>query len=276
MKKDIRMIALDLDGTLLTDKKEILPYTKEVLKKVIDQGVMVLIASGRPLAAIDAELAAFPEMRYALTSNGSRIDDVKENRLLLEKSLSMEKTLEVIEKVKTYDLVCEVFANGKGYQSARDLDRIHEFFDTPEMVAYIRRTRTAVEDVREIASRADMHVEKVHLIFNDLDMRKEVKTILAGIEGVGVTGAFPNTIEAHCEGVSKGNGLIELGKMLGIDREQIMVCGDGLNDYEMIEKCGFGVAMENGNPKVKAIADYVTASNNEDGVGKAIAKFVLK
>ena len=70
--------------------------------------------------------------------------------------------------------------------------------------------------------------------------------------------------------------LIELGKMLGIDKEQIMVCGDGLNDYEMIEKCGFGVAMENGNPKVKAIADYVTASNNEDGVGKAVAKFVLK
>ena len=77
MKKDIRMIALDLDGTLLNDKKQITSYTKEVLKKAMAQGVLVLIATGRPFTAIDEELNAFPEMRYALTSNGARIIDVK-------------------------------------------------------------------------------------------------------------------------------------------------------------------------------------------------------
>ncbi len=276
MKRDIRMIGLDLDGTLLNDKKEITPYTREVLTRAIEQGVVVMIATGRPLTAIDVELAAFPKMRYALTSNGARIVDVKENRTLLESTMSGEKALEVIDKISEFDLVCEVFTDGDGYSSVYNLERIGEFFDTPEMVDYVRRTRVPIEVVRQVAQREGVSIEKVHLIFNDLEARRKVKEIITGIEGVHVTGAFPNTIETLKAGTSKANGLIELGKMLGISREQIMVCGDGLNDYEMIERCGFGVAMENGNPKVKAIADYVTASNNEDGVAKAVEKFVLK
>ena len=153
MKKDIRMIALDLDGTLLNDKKQITSYTKEVLKKAMAQGVLVLIATGRPFTAIDEELNAFPEMRYALTSNGARIIDVKENRILLERTMPGEKALEVIEKIKDFDLVCEVFVEGDGYQSVADLARIHEFFSTPEMVDYVRRTRVPIDDVRNIARR---------------------------------------------------------------------------------------------------------------------------
>lgn len=276
MKRDIRMIGLDLDGTLLNDKKEITPYTRDVLKAAMDQGVHVLIATGRPLTAIDAELQVFPEMRYAVTSNGARIVDVQENRTLFESTMSGEKALEVMDKIKDYDMVCEIFTEGDGYSSIRNLERIGEFFDTPEMVDYVRRTRVPIEDVRQVALREGVSIEKVHLIFNDLDARKKVKEIITGIEGVHVTGAFPNTIETLQAGTSKANGLMELGRILGVSKEQIMVCGDGMNDYEMIEKSGFGVAMSNGSPKVKAIADYVTVSNNEDGVAKAIEKFVLK
>ena len=276
MKRDIRMIGLDLDGTLLNDKKEITPYTREVLKAAMNQGVHVLIATGRPLTAIDAELEMFPEMCYAVTSNGARVVDLKENRTLFESTLSGEKALEVLDKIQEYDMVCEIFTEGDGYSSIPNLERIGDFFDTPEMIDYVRRTRVPIDDVRRVALREGVSIEKVHLIFNDLDARKKVKEIISQIEGVTVTGAFPNTIETLNAGTSKAEGLLKLGRILGIEREQIMVCGDGMNDYEMIEKSGFGVAMANGNPKVKAIADYVTVSNNEDGVAKAIEKFVLK
>ena len=276
MKRDIRMIGLDLDGTLLNDKKEITPYTREVLKAAMNQGVHVLIATGRPLTAIDAELEMFPEMCYAVTSNGARVVDLKENRTLFESTLSGEKALEVLDKIQKYDMVCEIFTEGDGYSSIPNLERIGDFFDTPEMIDYVRRTRVPIDDVRRVALREGVSIEKVHLIFNDLDARKKVKEIISQIEGVTVTGAFPNTIETLNAGTSKAEGLLKLGRILGIEREQIMVCGDGMNDYEMIEKSGFGVAMANGNPKVKAIADYVTVSNNEDGVAKAIEKFVLK
>lgn len=276
MKRDIRMIGLDLDGTLLNDKKEITPYTRDVLKAAIEQGVHVLIATGRPFSAIDAELAVFPEMRYAVTSNGARIVDVKNNQTLFESTMSGAKAVEVLDKIQEYDMVCEIFTEGDGYSSIPNLERIGEFFDTPEMIDYVRRTRVPIDDVRQVALREGVSIEKVHLIFNDLDARKKVKEIISQIEGVTVTGAFPNTIETLNAGTSKAEGLLKLGHILGIEREQIMVCGDGMNDYEMIEKSGFGVAMANGNPKVKAIADYVTVSNNEDGVAKAIEKFVLK
>ena len=93
---------------------------------------------------------------------------------------------------------------------------------------------------------------------------------------LAVTGALANNIEVNARGVNKGNGLLMLGKILGIEKEEIMACGDGLNDLAMLRAVGFGVAMANGNEEVKKYADYVTGSNDEDGVAKAIEKFVLR
>lgn len=84
------MVGLDLDGTLLTDKKELLPYTKDVLRRAVEQGIVVLVATGRPWLGVPEELRNFPGMRYALTSNGARIIDRDENRVIEEQLLSPE------------------------------------------------------------------------------------------------------------------------------------------------------------------------------------------
>lgn len=276
MSKDIRMIGLDLDGTLLNDKKELTPYTREVLTEAIRQGVAVLIATGRPLTAIPEDLLYFPGMRYVVTSNGARIMDIAEEKVLIESTLSIEKTIEILNIVCEYDAIYEVFLNGRGYTIKDRLEKVEEYFGEPGMAEYMRSTRTPVESVHETVQKSGVPADKVHAIFKHMDERKEAIERLKEVEGILTTGAFKNTLEINKEGTSKAEGLIQLGKELGITREQIMACGDGMNDYEMIEKVGFGVAMENGNPRVKEIADYVTVSNEEDGVAKAIQKFVLK
>lgn len=96
-------------------------------------------------------------------------------------------------------------------------------------------------------------------------------------EGVfELVGSLQYNIEINAVGVNKGTGLVNLGKMLGIRREEIMACGDGDNDIAMLKEVGFGVAMANAEEKVKAVADYITESNNDEGAAKAIEKFVLK
>ena len=89
-------------------------------------------------------------------------------------------------------------------------------------------------------------------------------------------GSLKYNIEVNAAGVNKGSGLVELGKRLGIEREEIMAFGDGDNDEPMLREAGFGVAMANAEEKVKATADYITGSNEEDGVAKAIERFVLE
>ncbi len=276
MKHKIKMIGMDLDGTLLADDKKVTAYTREVLLKAIRQGVVVLVATGRPLSAIPEELLTFPGMRYIVTANGAQVLDLQEDVVLEESSLSATTACEVLRILKDYDVMREIFVKGIGYGEREKIERVEDFFETASMRDYIRQTRIPVESLTDTLSELHAGVDKVHAIFNNLEERKEARERILQLDGVVVTGAFGNTLEINKEGTSKAESLIRLGQMLGIEREEIMACGDGMNDYEMIEKVGFGVAMENGNPKVKEIADYVTVSNEEDGVAKAIEKFVLE
>ena len=275
MNHKIKMIGMDLDGTLLTDDKKVTDYTREVLLKAIRQGVVVLVATGRPLSAIPQELLRFPGMRYIVTANGAQVLDLEEDVVLQESSIPATTACEILHILKDYDVMREIFVKGIGYGEREKIERVEHFFETPSMWEYIRTTRIPVESLKDTLCELNAGVDKVHAIFNDLEERKEARERIFQLEDVVVTGAFGNTLEINKEGTSKAESLIRLGEQLGIRREEIMACGDGMNDYEMIEKVGFGVAMENGNPKVKEIADYVTVSNEEDGVAKAIEKFVL-
>ena len=120
------------------------------------------------------------------------------------------------------------------------------------------------------------NLDKVQMLFADMEEREEAWKELER-EGVfEQVGSLQYNIEINAVGVNKGTGLVSLGKMLGIWREEIMACGDGDNDIAMLKEVGFGDAMANAEEKVKAVADYITESNNDEGAAKAIEKFVLK
>lgn len=271
------MIGLDLDGTLLTSEKVLTENTKNVLSAAISQGVEILPATGRPLSGIPKEVLEFPGIRYALTANGARVIDMKDNKVIYENLVPYETAEKLLDIMGKYDTILEVYYDGVGFSSANMLERVGEFFKSPAMANYVRTTRKPVPDVRKMFTEGKRSSDKVQAIFlNDEDKMKAWKEIVDTVPDVEITGALENNIEVNAAGVSKGKTLINLGKYLGIKREEIMACGDGANDTDMLIEAGLGVAMENAVPCVLEAADVITASNDDEGVAKAIEKYVLK
>ena len=118
--------------------------------------------------------------------------------------------------------------------------------------------------------------DKLQILFADMEERLRAWDELSEVRGLELVGSLGYNIEINAAGVNKGTGLVRLGSLLGIRREEIMACGDGDNDALMLKEAGFGVAMANAVDKVKEAADYITLSNDEDGVAEAIEKFVLE
>ena len=132
-----------------------------------------------------------------------------------------------------------------------------------------------MSELDEIIAQENRAMDKVQGLFADMKEREQAWQELKQFDSLELVGSLKYNIEINAAGVNKGKGLLELGEILGISREEIMAFGDGDNDIAMLREVGFGVAMENADEEVKAVADYVTGSNDEDGVAKAIARFVL-
>ncbi|MEE1314317.1 MAG: Cof-type HAD-IIB family hydrolase [Faecalimonas sp.] len=275
MKHKIKMVGLDLDGTLLTTKKELSTYSKAVLEEAIRQGVAVVIATGRPISAIAKDVLAIEGIRYALTSNGARILDMETGEVLVESMLAKSKTEELLRLLEHYDAILEIFIDGVSYVRKKEFDFVYDYYDNPSAAKYMLDTRNPVEDLFVVLSEKGKAVDKVHCIFKHMEEQREATALLREVEGIVAESSYGFNIEINKAGTDKGIGLLRLGEALGIRQEEIMACGDAMNDYEMLKAVGFAVAMDNAVPKVKELADYVTASNDEDGVAKAIERFVL-
>lgn len=276
MEHKIKMIGLDLDGTLLTDKKELTARTKAVISSALSQGIVVLVATGRPWMGIPEELRNFPGMRYALTSNGARVIDTQENRVIEEHLLSPRLALKVLETCGKYDTLQEVYFDGQGYAPADKMASVERYHRNPSMCEYMRNTRIPVDNIAELVKEENRGLDKVQALFADMGERTQAWTELREVGGLELVGSLKYNIEINAAGVNKGTGLVNLGKMLGIKRGEIMAFGDGDNDIVMLKEVGIGVAMANAEAKVKEAADYITMSNEEDGVAEAIEKMVLR
>lgn len=194
----------------------------------------------------------------------------------MEQLLSRDKAKKILEICAKYDTLQEVYFDGQGYAEAEKMLHVERYHHNPNMWEYIRTTRIPTEDIFGLVDRESRSLDKVQALFADLDERARAWKELETLEEVEIVGSLKYNIEVNAAGVNKGSGLVELGKRLGIEREEIMAFGDGDNDEPMLRKAGFGVAMANAEEKVKATADYITGSNEEDGVAKAIERFVLE
>lgn len=275
MKIKTRMIGMDLDGTLLTTQKEITAYTKEVLKGAIDQGIVVLPATGRPLGGVPKELLEFPGIKYAVTANGGRIVDVRTGESVYECLVQPETAEQLMDVFERYDTLREIYYDGIGYAQEDGLARIDRYLDSQPMIRYIMSTRRMVSDIRKKMREENRGADKVQALFASVEDRDAAKEELKAIPGIEVTGALEKNIEVNAQGVNKGSAMVRLGETMGIRREEIMAFGDGLNDLRMLKEVGIGVAMSNALEEVKAAADYIALSNDEEGVAHFIEEYVL-
>ena len=195
--------------------------------------------------------------------------------VLTEHLLPLEDAKKALEILRKYDTLQEVYFDGQGYAEADKLEEVQRYHHSPHMQEYVRKSRICVSELDEIIAQENRAMDKVQGLFADMKEREQAWQELKQFDSLELVGSLKYNIEINAAGVNKGKGLLELGEILGISREEIMAFGDGDNDIAMLREVGFGVAMENADEEVKAVADYVTGSNDEDGVAKAIARFVL-
>lgn len=227
---------------------------------------------------VPEELRTFPGMRYALTSNGARILDVHNGdaRVLEEHLLSPKSAKKALEICGKYDTLQEIYFDGQGYAPADKMAHVERYHKNPNMWDYMRRTRIPVDDIFGLLEKENRGLDKVQALFADMGERQRAWEELEQEADLELVGSLKYNIEINAQGVNKGTGLVNLGRLLGIRREEIMACGDGDNDTVMLREAGFGVAMGNAEEQVKEAADYITLTNEEEGVAEAIERFVLK
>ena len=269
---DYKLIVLDIDGTLTNSKKEITPRTKEALIKIQEQGVYVAIASGRPTpgakkVAQELELERFGN--YVLSFNGGRVINCKTGEVVLDKTIPAEMAWELCDVARengvgimTYDSECALAGT----------DTIDEYMELEARINSIE-----LMQVGHFKNYVDFPVNKClmtgepeHLV----ELEKKLKEKYAG--KLNIFRSEPFFLELMPKGIDKAAVLKNFLPFLGIARDEVICCGDGYNDKTMIEFAGLGVAMANAREEVKEVADYITSSNDEDGIAKVVEKYILK
>ena len=270
----IRIILLDLDGTLLTHDKQLSPGNRAALERAVAMGIWIVPSTGRFYQGMPAVVRELPFVRYAVTINGAQVYDGKEDAVLHRAEIAPAAAERVFDRLDALPVIYDCFLDGWGYMDARHYAQIDRFIADPRVNRMVKDLRRPVEDFRAFIRRENQPLQKIQMFFRDLDRRREALEVLPrDLPDMAVTSSIPNNIEINDKAATKGEALRFLCRHLGVDVRDTMAFGDGSNDMSMIQAAGIGVAMANADPALRAAADYVTDTNDADGVAKAIARF---
>lgn len=273
---EIKLIALDLDGTLLDSQKRLSYKTECALRACIQKGIHIVPCTGRIWNGVPEVLRNMPGVRYFITVNGAVIFDQGSQRVLDERKLALPLALDIIHMAKRFETMYDVYMDGCGLAEERFMNQMDRYGIEPTIQNMIRATRDIVPDIMEVIAKRGQPVEKINYFFGDMEERKRAREALLTRNDVVVSSSLYNNLEINALGATKGNGILRLASLLGLNPEETMGIGDGENDITMMQKAGIGVAMGNAEESVKQVADYITLTNEEDGVADAIEQLVLQ
>jgi len=252
-----KLIALDLDGTLIGRDLAVSPRVREAIRQSIGAGKIVTIATGRMFRAtlpFAQELALTAPL---ICYQGALVEDPVSREVIYHQPVPLEHALAVIQRVRSEGLHVNVYIDDELY-----VERL-----TPEAERYSRLSRVPVHAVGDLCAFLKQDPTKI-VIVSDEPTTDRITAALSEAFGhaLYVTKSYPFFCEIAHPDCSKANALALLARRFGIDRSEVVAVGDNLNDMDMIAWAGFGVAMGDASVPVKAVADFVTASLAEDGV----------
>lgn len=280
MNKKIHLAAIDIDGTLFNNHSQISEKNQSQIRRCVENGVEIVISTGRPYAGLPVELLASLGVRYAITANGAGIYALPDKRCIYESCMSAEFVCKILPKLQEKEIHLDAFIDGDGYSQHSCAARIDRL-DMPESNrAYIKATRTFTDDLAVYIRKNQLAVQKMLVNFyplpdGTLPHREEVKELLASYPEITFLSGGYHNLEFTKAGTTKGSGLLFLCKYLGISPDETMAIGDTQNDLDILRTAAIGVAMGNASDEVKKASDYVTLSNLEDGVAHALEHFIL-
>ena len=263
-----KLLAVDIDGTLLNSNFELTEATKEAVEKAIDKGIIFTISTGRPVPGVKylKELLDLKKDFPVITYNGATVVMSESGKVLFNQKLEEKYVNEIEDLCTQNDTHMIVWSDDKLYMT-----EVNEY--TMDYRSILGTDYTVVEDFREVAAGGitkTIWIDEIEKISKLQDkMQHHFK------DKLNCHTSRPYLLEFVGKGASKAAGMEEIGKYYGIDRSEMIAAGDGYNDVSMIKYAGLGIVMGNAPDDIKEIGDFVTLSNDEDGLAYAIDKFLL-
>lgn len=278
--KDIKLVALDLDGTLFDNSSHISERNLTAIRSITDKGIHVVISTGRPFEGIPFDQIKGTGINYAITANGSGIYEISTGKCLYENAMDEELVTPILNFLLTRDIHMDAFIGGKGYTPVQCVETAQKLTVPSSIKNYIIATRTRLDNILQFIHENQLKVQKMTLNFypaadGTLIDRETVRKFLVSNPSITTVCGGYNNLEFTRADANKGVGLRKLAEILGVNPDATMAIGDTENDLAIIEAAGIGVAMGNATDAVKARADYVTTTNTKDGVAAAIEHFIL-
>ncbi len=267
MNNTIKLIALDLDGTLNNDQKVITASTKEALLEAQQKGICLALISGRPAAGLSRECHALELAKYnglLVSYNGAKIADAKSKTILYEKKIPNKMARDLLKHLQQFPVSVMV---------TDDVSLYAEDENGYKVKSEAANNQLLVQEVPDLAKAITFEPVKVLIAApNEVLLAHQNAISEPFKEQLSFAISAPFYLEVTMKDISKGSAINHICQVMNIEANAIMAFGDAQNDVPMLKAAGWGVAMGNACDDVKAIADEVTASNNEDGIAKTLRK----
>lgn len=273
--KKIRMVALDLDGTTLNNQKEISARTMTAFRKAMESGVHIVVSTGRTFQSLPKQLFSIEGLEYIVTSNGAHVTELATMKTIYENYLTSHAVEEVVRVLRGTGFSIETFVEGKAFIDKAEYEDVVANGSTYRDAEYIKSTRNPIPHICDYMIENKHQIENISINFEHIEEKEKWQRILEQIEGITLTSSFQHNFEIGGANTSKAEALRFLMRRLGVSSDELMACGDSPNDMEMIKLAEIGVVVGNASEEMKSLADYITDTNDNDGVAKAIEHFVL-
>ncbi|MCM3215790.1 Cof-type HAD-IIB family hydrolase [Niallia taxi] len=275
---DIKVIIMDVDGTLTNNEKVITAKTKEVLVKAQKAGAILVLASGRPtsgLRDIAKELEMEKHHGLLVSFNGSKVVDCETNEVLFNETMSVDEGQEVLEHMKKFEVIPMI--DKDNYMFVNDVfnNEIDYNGNSINIIKYESRGgKFNLCEIEDLAAFADYPLNKILTAGSPDYLQQHYKEMMEPFkEKLNCVFTAPFYFEFTAQGIDKAKALDTVLIPRGYKREEMIAFGDGHNDATMVEYAGIGVAMANAVDDLKAVADEVTRSNEEDGIAYTLSKY---
>ncbi len=266
-----RLIALDIDGTLTNDRKEITPKTREALKAAQERGCRLALVSGRPQKGLEKESKLLEMNRHhglLISYNGGKITDATTKEVLLEQSIPRDTAVSLLRHLRQFDGITRMMDDGTHLLADRENGYRTEY-ESQNSAMPLRTVRC----LADAAAQMETPPFKIMMAAPPETLRDISDALSAPFEdALSFQFTAPFYYEATAKGISKATALEKVCQILYISPREVIAFGDAQNDIPMICFAGWGVSMGNGCQELKEKADEITCSNNDDGIAKTLQR----
>lgn len=271
-----KLICMDMDGTLLNDKKEVSERAKAAISKAHDLGVKVVIATGRIFVSAEYYGDIIGVKAPIIASNGAYVREKDSDKSIYEEGLGSENYELVVQMLSKYDIIPHFYTEDTIYTEKL----VHSSLAYKKANKTLPRNRQVkievVDNWNSFFAEERPRIIKAMAVSEESEKIIRAKNEFIKLNKFQVVSSMKDSFEIMAKATSKGNALKKICDFYGIDRNEIISIGDNENDISMIKFAGLGVAMGNAEESVKNIADYITATNEDDGVAKVIEKYIIE